>query len=105
VEGGAITALGYAVMEDLAIEHGRVTTAHLGDYKLPCAGDLPELTSIFLDNNEGPAPFGSKPVGEVSIVGLAPAVANSVYDASGVRVTSLPVTAEKVFQGLKSERI
>ena len=105
VEGGAITALGYAVMEDLAIEDGRVTTAHLGDYKLPCAGDLPQLTSIFLDSNEGPAPYGSKPVGEVSIVGLAPAIVNAVCDASGVRVSSLPVTAEKVFRGLASEAV
>jgi len=105
VEGGAIPALGYAVMEDLTIEEGRVTTAHLGDYKLPCAGDLPELDSIFLDNNEGPAPFGSKPVGEVSIVGLAPAIANAVADASGVRITSLPVTAEKVYWGLRSEAV
>jgi CO/xanthine dehydrogenase Mo-binding subunit len=100
VEGGAVTALGYAVMEDLAIEDGRVTAAHLGDYKLPCAADVPELTSVFLDSDEGPAPFGSKPVGEVSIVGLAPAVVNAIYDASGVRVTGLPVTAEKVYRGL-----
>lgn len=105
VEGGAITALGYAVMEDLAIEDGHVTTAHLGDYKLPCAADVPELTSVFLDSTEGPAPFGSKPVGEVSIVGLAPAIANSVFDACGVRITSLPVTAEKVHRGLKSQAV
>ncbi|HLG74178.1 MAG TPA: xanthine dehydrogenase family protein molybdopterin-binding subunit [Chloroflexota bacterium] len=105
VEGGAITALGYAVMEDLAIEDGRVTMAHLGDYKLPCAADVPELISVFLDSDEGPAPFGSKPVGEVSIVGLAPAVVNSVYDASGVRIPELPVTAEKVFRGMKSEPV
>jgi CO/xanthine dehydrogenase Mo-binding subunit len=96
VEGGAITAMGYALMEELTIESGRVTTAHLGDYKLPCARDIPELTSIFLDSNEGPAPFGSKPVGEVSIVGLAPAVANAVYDAARARITDLPITAEKV---------
>jgi len=63
------------------------------------------LGSIFLDNNEGPAPFGSKPVGEVSIVGLAPAVANAVADAVGVRISTLPITAEKVYGGLRSEAV
>jgi CO/xanthine dehydrogenase Mo-binding subunit len=101
VEGGIVTGLGYAVMEDLRVEDGRVLTAHLGDYKLPCAADVPVLEQAFLPDGEGPAPFGSKPVGEVSLCGVAPAIANAIQDAVGVRITDLPLTAEKVHRRLR----
>jgi CO/xanthine dehydrogenase Mo-binding subunit len=96
VEGGAITGLGYAMMEELRIENGRVTTASLGDYRIPVVPDVPELNLAFLASNEGPAPYGSKAVGEVGLCGVAPAIANAVFDAVGVRITDLPITAEKV---------
>jgi xanthine dehydrogenase molybdenum-binding subunit len=100
VQGAAIIGLGYAVMENLAITDGRVTATHLGDYKVPSIADVPEFQQAFLASEEGPAPYGSKAVGEVNICGMAPAIANAVYDAVGVRITDLPVTAEKLFEAL-----
>lgn len=102
IDGGIAHGLGFAVMEDLQIVEGRVNAAHLGDYKLPTMADMPQLETILVPGAQGPGPRGSKPIGEMANVGLAAAVANAVYDACGVRVTSLPVTAEKVRQGLRS---
>jgi CO/xanthine dehydrogenase Mo-binding subunit len=102
VQGAAIIGLGYGVMEDLDVEEGRVTTTHFGDYKIPCMADVPAFEQAFLDSDEGPAPYGSKAVGEVNVAGMAPAIANAVYDAVGVRITDLPITAEKVYEALRA---
>jgi CO/xanthine dehydrogenase Mo-binding subunit len=102
VQGAAIIGLGYGVMEDLDVEEGRVTTTHFGDYKIPCMADVPAFEQAFLDSEEGPAPYGSKAVGEVNVAGMAPAIANAVYDAVGVRITDLPITAEKVYEALRA---
>jgi putative selenate reductase molybdopterin-binding subunit len=103
VQGAAIIGLGYAVMENLTIEDGRVTATHLGDYKVPSIADVPVFQQAFLPSEEGPAPYGSKAVGEVNICGMAPAIANAVYDAVGVRITDLPLTAEKVHDAIRSQ--
>jgi CO/xanthine dehydrogenase Mo-binding subunit len=100
VQGAAIIGLGYAVMENLTVGDGRVTATHLGDYKVPSIADVPDFRQAFLDSEEGPAPYGSKAVGEVNICGMAPAIANAVYDAVGVRITDLPLTAEKLYDTL-----
>lgn len=102
VEGGAICGLGYALLEELRVEDGRVLTASLGDYRLPSAADVPELRQAFLPSGEGPLPFGAKPVGEVSLCGVAPAVANAIYDAVGARLTELPLSAERVRRALRA---
>jgi CO/xanthine dehydrogenase Mo-binding subunit len=102
IEGAAITGLGYGVMEAVAVEDGTVQTANLGEYKIPSMRDAPALQSIFLDSEEGPSPFGSKAVGEISISPISAAIANAVDNAVGVRVTDLPVTAEKVYRLLKA---
>jgi CO/xanthine dehydrogenase Mo-binding subunit len=105
VQGAAIIGLGYSVMENLSIEDGGVTATHLGDYKIPTIADVPEFRQRFLDSEEGPAPYGSKAVGEVNICGMAPAIANAVYDAVGVRVNDLPLTAEKVHAALQERGV
>ncbi|HLY66329.1 MAG TPA: molybdopterin cofactor-binding domain-containing protein, partial [Chloroflexota bacterium] len=100
VEGAMLQGLGIALMEELPSPDGRVAALHLGDYKLPVIGDLPELISVFVEDAPGPEPYGAKAVGELGVVPVAAAVANAVAAAAKVRVTSLPVTAEKVLQGL-----
>jgi CO/xanthine dehydrogenase Mo-binding subunit len=100
--GAAITGMGYALMEGLEVEEGRIGTANLGEYKIPCAQDVPEFRTLFLDSEEGPSPYGSKAVGEITISPLPPAIANAVADAVGVRVTELPITAERVHRLLRS---
>jgi len=87
-------------MEELAVTEGQVTTATLGDYKLPTAMDVPPLRTVGIPGSQGPGPFGAKMAGELSNVGVAPAVANAVADASGARVMTLPVTAERVLGAL-----
>jgi len=70
-------------------------------YRLPLLGDLPmELKSIMVENGDGPGPHGSKGMGQTAISPIAPAVSNAIYEAVGVRITELPITAEKVLRGL-----
>jgi CO/xanthine dehydrogenase Mo-binding subunit len=104
IDGGIANGLGFAIMEDLQIQDGRVTAPHLGEYKLPTIGDMPELRTILVTGAAGPGPQGAKGIGETANVCLAPAIANAVFDACGVRITSLPITAEKVYAALRAQR-
>jgi CO/xanthine dehydrogenase Mo-binding subunit len=100
IEGGIVQGLGYALTEELKLDDGRITTVTLGDYKIPNIADYVPLTTSLVQAKAGPGPFGAKCVAEAGISIIAPAVANAVYNASGVRVTELPVTAEKILHGL-----
>jgi CO/xanthine dehydrogenase Mo-binding subunit len=103
IEGGLIQGLGMAVCEEVGLEDGRVTTLSLGDYKLPTTGDIPEHQTILVHGaTQGPGPFNAKPAAEHAITPVPAAVVNAVYNATGVRITELPVTAEKVRNGLLS---
>ncbi len=102
IEGGIIQGFGLAVMEDLALQEGRVTASHLGELKLPSIADIPELSTELVGSTDGPGPFAAKAIGESSNILTAAAIANAVYDACGVRITDLPITAEKVFDALSS---
>ena len=103
IEGGVIQGLGYALMEELTSHEGRISTLSLGDYKIPTIQDLPELETRLIGSPSGPAPYASKGIGESSNVPVAAAIANAVEDAVGVRITSLPITAEKVLAALKAK--
>ncbi len=101
IDGGVVQGLGYALMEELRVEEGRVTTLTLGDYKLPNIADNVPLKTSLVRAKVGPGPFGAKSVAEAGVSIVAPAVANAVYNATGVRITELPVTAEKILDGLR----
>ncbi|MBV8087500.1 MAG: xanthine dehydrogenase family protein, partial [Chloroflexi bacterium] len=101
VEGGIIQGMGFGLMEDLQIAEGRVGAAHLGDYKLPTIADVPRLATELVASTDGPGPFAAKAIGESSNILTAAAVANAVFDASGARVTDLPISAEKVYRLLR----
>ena len=103
VEGGVIQGLGYALMEEMTTQDGRVSSLSLGDYKIPTIQDIPELETVLVESKSGPAPYESKGIGESSNVPVAGAIANAVHDAIGVRITSLPITAEKVLKALMSK--
>ncbi|MFN3621332.1 MAG: hypothetical protein ACK4TI_00395, partial [Nitrososphaerales archaeon] len=64
--------------------------------------ESPNIESITLESSIGPGPFGSRSVGELGVLPIAPAIGNAVKDAVGVRITSLPITPEKVFWLLKN---
>lgn len=100
IEGGIVQGLGYALTEELKLDDGHITTVTLGDYKLPNIADKVPLTTSLVQAKAGPGPFGAKCVAEAGISVVAPAVANAVYNATGVRIKELPVTAEKILNGL-----
>ena len=102
IEGGLIQGLGYALMEEIKTEGGRISTLSLGDVKLPTVQDIPPLTTVLLEDSVGPVPFNAKAIGEGSISAVAPAIANAVADACGVRILDLPITAEKVYFALQA---
>ena len=104
IEGGMVQGLGYGVMEEILTSDGQISTLSLGDYKLPTVKDIPELVTVLLEPSPGPAPYEGKGIGESSNIPVAAAIANAVADAVGVRITDLPVTAEKVFAALQSQR-
>jgi CO/xanthine dehydrogenase Mo-binding subunit len=102
LDGGFVTGLGGALMEELPVQSGKVGAVNLGEYKLPTVLDAPPFRTILVPTSVGPGPFGAKMAGEASQSGVAPAIANAVAAASGARVTSLPVTAERVRRALGS---
>ncbi len=104
IEGGLIQGMGFAVMEEVAVEEGRVSTLSLGDYKIPTIKDVPPLETVILEEPAGPGPFAGKSIGEGSISPMPAALANALADACGVRLTSLPLTAEKIYAALASRR-
>ena len=93
-------ALGHGTMEDMAVEDGRITTVHPGDYKIPSVRDVPVLRTAILRSPYGSGPYHSMSIGETPVIPFAAALANAVADAVGIRVTSLPVSAERVFAGI-----
>ena len=94
--------LGYALMEELRVEDGRVTSLSFGDYKVPTSQDIPPLDTVIVEAEEGVGPYQVKGIGEASIGTVAPAIANAIEDAVGVRVRELPITSEKVYRALHS---
>ena len=103
INGGFVTGLGYALMEELPIEDGRVTNPSFADYKIPTVADLPELTTVYLPEvPSGPTPYQGKSVGETHNPPVAGALANAIADAIGTHLTSLPLTAEKIRQAMRS---
>src|SRR5207247_2645582 len=102
IEGGLLQGLGLAMMEAMGAEDGRISTLSLGDYKLPVTKDAPPLTTVILEDSVGPGPFQAKAIGEMSISPVAAAIANAIFDACGVRLRDLPLTAEQVFFALQS---
>ena len=98
IHGGIIQGVGFSLTEHLVTEEGRVMAMSLGDYKLPTIRDVPRLSTAIVKANEGPGPFGAKAVGEAGISLVAPAIANAIADATGIRIKQTPITAEKIFR-------
>jgi CO/xanthine dehydrogenase Mo-binding subunit len=89
----------------MGIEDGRVTVSGLRDYKICCVRDVPPLVTSFVKSTVGAGPFSAKAVGEAGIGIVAPAIANAVCDATGVRITGLPISPEKLINELRSRGI
>lgn len=105
LEGGVLQGIGYTLTEDFVVDMG--TGICLSDnfetYKIPTSLDLPEIEVILVEQPVPSGPFGAKGVGEVGGIGVAPAIANAIYNAVGVRIKELPITPEKILKALKAK--
>ncbi len=101
IHGGLSQGLGYAVTENLSIEGGQFVNGNMADYKILTSKDMPEIVPIIVETSEPEGPYNAKGIGEPVLVPTAPAVANAVYDAVGVRIHDLPITPARVFEALK----
>jgi len=104
VEGGAVQSMGYALTEEMPFdEKGRMLYRSFKDYNIYSAIDMPEMETILVETYEPTGPFGAKAIAEIPIDGIAPAVANAIYNATEVRLRDLPFTPEKVLKGIKEK--
>ena len=100
IEGGIVMGQGYALTENLVVEGGRVKNPNFRDYKLVTAPEIPQMDISFIESMDGEGPQGAKGVGEAPAICIAAATANAIYNATGVRITSLPFTPERVYRAL-----
>jgi CO/xanthine dehydrogenase Mo-binding subunit len=102
IDGAVVMGMGYGTMEQIMTDDGgKVLTANLGDYKIPNIKDIPQLKTAIFQSNAGSGPYNSMSIGETAIIPTAAAIANAVEDATGARVMSLPITAEKVLAAIR----
>ncbi|MBI4331490.1 MAG: molybdopterin-dependent oxidoreductase [Chloroflexi bacterium] len=102
IEGGVACGLGYALTEEMVVKNGRTLNNNIVDYHVPASTDIPAIESKIIEVPSNWGPYGAKGLGEVTNAPVAPAVANAVFDAAGVRLTELPLTQERVFFGLET---
>jgi CO/xanthine dehydrogenase Mo-binding subunit len=104
IQGGVTQAIGHTLMEEVKYSpDGDPQNAGFLDYKIPSILDLPLVEPVIVEKADEEGPFGARGVGEPPILAMAPAIANAIEDAVGVRITSLPITAEKVLQALQEK--
>ena len=101
IQGGAQNGQGYALSEEMLYEEGRLVTPSFSEYLMPTAMDMPKVECIVLESRSGVGPFGAKGIGEPAMTAVAPAIANAVADAIGVRVFEMPITPERVVSALQ----
>mgnify|MGYP001968739100 CR=1 FL=1 len=92
------------VMEEVVVSEGRVETQSFADFKIPTIADVPPLQGIVIESEGGVGPFNIKGIGENPSSPMAPAIANAVADATSIRITDLPITAEKIYRALQAQQ-
>lgn len=103
LDGGTVMGLGFACFEDLLEADGQVWAPNLAEFRLPTAADVPPLRTVLVEGGRGVGPADVKAVGELSNVPTAAAIANAVADATGCRLRTVPITAERVYWALLGE--
>ena len=105
VEGGISMGIGFALQEEILFDGaGRQVNPNLSNYIMPTSLDMPDIEIDIVDSYDPTGPFGAKGVGEPTSVPTAAAILNAIHDAVGVRITSLPATAEKVLAAIKAKQ-
>jgi xanthine dehydrogenase molybdenum-binding subunit len=104
VEGGIAIGLGYALSEDMQLENGRLRNACFRNYKLITAPEMPPLEMHFIESDCAEGPYGAKGVSELPTIVIAPAIANALYNATGVRIFDPPMSPEKVARAIHEKQ-
>jgi putative selenate reductase molybdopterin-binding subunit len=106
VEGGMVQALGYGHCEEMVYDAGgRMLNPQFGPYHIYRADEMPELKAILVQTHEPTGPFGAKAIAEIPKDGVAPAIANAIFDATGVRIRQIPLTPQRVYTSLREDRV
>jgi CO/xanthine dehydrogenase Mo-binding subunit len=103
IYGGVAQGGGWGLYENVVYENSRLKTTNMRHYNMMTLSDMPQVESILVETMDPVGPYGAKGVGEPALIPMAPAIANAVHDAIGVRIHDLPITAEKVFFALYPE--
>ena len=101
IEGAVVMGLSNTLFEEFKMANGRIVNDSFADYKLATTMDLPEIVPILIESQHTEGPYGAKGVAEPAVAPVAPAVANAIFDAVGLRIKSLPITPEKILMMLK----
>jgi CO/xanthine dehydrogenase Mo-binding subunit len=101
IEGGVAQGIGYALYEDLIVKDGVLVNPSFTDYHLPTIFEIPAIDMVFDEKPDASGPFGAKGIGEPPIIPVAAAIANAIYDATGVQVKQLPISQERLYFALK----
>ncbi|ODS99363.1 MAG: large subunit of molybdenum enzyme [Lautropia sp. SCN 69-89] len=104
IEGGIAIGLGYAISENMRIENGMLRNPSFRDYKLITAPEMPELEMHFIESDCAEGPYGAKGISELPTIVIAPAIANALYNATGVRIFDPPMTPETVARAIHEKR-
>jgi len=104
IYGAAYTGVGYGLTEEIKVQNGRVMNPGFRDYQMLTAMDVVPIEPVVVEPGDEDGPYGAKGVGEPGLVPTAPAIANAVYNAIGVRITDLPITPEKILTALKERK-
>ncbi|MBT3181702.1 MAG: molybdopterin-dependent oxidoreductase, partial [Deltaproteobacteria bacterium] len=103
LEGGTLQSVGYGMLENFIINDGKVMTNRFQTYIIPTFKDTPEMETTLIEKPYKHGPMGAKGLGELPMNGGAPAVANAIENATGIRIRDLPVTPEKLFEAWRSK--
>jgi CO/xanthine dehydrogenase Mo-binding subunit len=103
VTGGVAQGIGWALYEDMVFDEGKPVCRDLHGYTLMTIADMPPVEIHLLETDDPIGPYGAKGIGEPTLIPTAPAIANAIENAVGVRITSLPMTPEKVYRAIREK--
>jgi CO/xanthine dehydrogenase Mo-binding subunit len=101
IEGGVVMGLGYGLTEEFIVDKGYVVTDTLRKFKIPRVAQTPEIVPLIVENPHSLGPYGAKGMAELSLASSAPAIANAIHNALGVRVRELPITPVRILSALQ----
>jgi CO/xanthine dehydrogenase Mo-binding subunit len=105
IQGGALQGAGYALMENLVVQNGVMLNPNFSGYTIPTSVDAPaEIVPVIVEKEFHDGPYGAKGLGEPPLISVAPAVANAIYNAAGIRIRCIPALPEKILDALKKKK-